>query len=212
MDNIFDEKRAEKVSTLVFSSFGFRSPIVRSKLNGVLDFCEKSVLIVPFAAFSIDFCITHEKNGLVRFGFDEDNIFCCEGPSSFDREYDYIYVPGGDTFKLLKTLQDMNLLCHIRRAVDNGSIYIGVSAGAELATCNLEYVKNLEDDNFSIQDFGGLSLVDEMIIPHSDQRYIFDKIHCMMTSDKGDRRLMEIPNDGVVIFSVEEGRREIKII
>lgn len=184
---------------LIFTSFGFRSPIVSEKLKGELETKGKSVLIVPFAGFNEINCAAREKAGLCEFGFEEENVFICQSKESIDCTYDYIYVPGGDTFKLLKAVREKGLMEPLRNMVEEGSIYIGVSAGAELATQNLEYVKFLEDNNYSIDNFDGLGLVEDIILPHYDQRGIFDKLCCASTGDV-KRKIVGINNDGVVIY------------
>lgn len=106
---------------LVLTSFGFKSPLIRGKLSGVLPVKGKTVLILPFAGVNIKACAEHESEGLVRFGYSPENIFICEDLHTLTRlNYDVIYVPGGNTFKLLKTVQNKGLMPALRNAVENG--------------------------------------------------------------------------------------------
>lgn len=196
----------------IFTSFGFRAPIIKEKLKAVLsDVATKTILIIPFAGFNSNKCADNEKSGLVEFGFTPENILVCRDKSSFNRVFDYIYVPGGDTFKLLNSVQNLDLMKCIKQFVDNGSVYIGVSAGAELATPNLEYVRYFEDNNYSIVDFKGLSLVNEVIIPHADQHQISEQF-LNVIGDTQRNNYLSIANDGLVVYDLNEGIASIEFI
>ena len=195
----------------IFTSFGFRAPIVREKLEGLLDTRNKSVLVLPFAGFNTESCAENEKNGLVAFGFEAENVFICAGREAFARKYDYIYLPGGYTFKLLSAMQSLNIMETLRQAVIGGATYIGASAGAEVASSDLEYVKLFEDNDYSCTDFIGLSLVDEVIIPHSDQHRVSEEMHAFL-GDARRRGFLMIPNDGVILYELTEGGCDIKFI
>lgn len=196
---------------LVFTSFGFRAPIVKAKLRDVIDTVDKTVLIVPFAGYDPVNCALNEKNGLLDFGFEEHNIYVCTDRSSFEMPYNYIYVPGGDTFKLLCAMKSMNLTESVKRAVNEGATYIGVSAGAELATVNLEYVRFLEDNNYSLDDYKGLSLVKDVIIPHADQHRVSEQMRSVL-DDEQRGRILSIANDEVAVYETSEGSIDIRII
>lgn len=196
---------------LVFTSFGFRAPIVEEKLRDVIATKNKTVLIVPFAGYDPVKCALNEKKGLVDFGFEEHNIYVCSDRSSFERSYNYIYVPGGYTFKLLSAMKSMNLMESVKRAVNEGATYIGVSAGAELATVNLEYVRFLEDNNYSLDDYEGLSLVKDVIIPHADQRRVPEQMSSVL-DDEQRGSILSIANDEVVVCELSEGSIDIRII
>lgn len=82
---------------------------------------------------------------------------------------DYIYVSGGDPFKLLSEIRKRKLYSRIRRLVlTNKTSYIGVSAGAYIASKSIEYVKQLEDDDYEENEYRALGLVSNPIICHSD--------------------------------------------
>ncbi len=75
-----------------------------------------------------------------------------------------IMVGGGNTFHLLKTLQDKDLLDTIRKKVRTGTPYIGWSAGSNLACptiCTTNDMPIVEPHNFS-----ALGLIPFQINPH----------------------------------------------
>ena len=172
--------RCSRPVKMIFSSFGFRSPIMREKYAKVIKqdntLKEKSCTIIPFAGFNIEKTFDAEKTGLIEFGFDPSMI------SVLDKDHmpfcapDYIYVPGGDPFKLLYNIREYVLKSEVRlRVLTYKTVYIGVSAGAYVACPDIEYVKQLEDDNVVNEDYSALGLVQNCIVCHSDH-YSYSQI------------------------------------
>ena len=186
---------------LILTSFGFRSPIVREKLKDVIAPEGKRILLVPYAGANIPVAAESEIQGLVEFGFSREMISAC-GDAGEAAEFDYMYVPEGDPFKLLKTLQENGLLAWLKRIVRNGTVYIGASAGAELAVNDLEYVTLLDDRYGNITDYKGLGLVNDIVLPHADQRDTTVKMKCKAFCEK-ERSLLCIANDSAAVYRRE---------
>jgi dipeptidase E len=91
-------------------------PEIRRFLAG-----RKRVAFVPFAAHHHDAYTAKVRERFGRMGFEIVR---------FDAEADAIFVGGGNTFRLLKTLYDRKLLTVIRDRVRAGLPYIGSSAGS----------------------------------------------------------------------------------
>lgn len=86
----------------------------------------KRVAFVPFAGFDRDAYTTRVRDRLGRMGFEVGQV---RGAKDLENA-DAIFVGGGNTFRLLKTLYDLALLDPIRERVRAGTLYMGSSAGS----------------------------------------------------------------------------------
>ena len=159
---------------IVFSSYGFRG-IMQERFKSVLPDKNKKILIVPLAGMTCEITGKAEKEGAWKVGFPEDKIsvFMDSNPEEFlHQQFDVIYVPGGNTFKLLHDVRKYHLDKLILDNFRNGADYIGVSAGAYLACPNIEYVMKIGDDDNHIKggDYSGLHLTDKYPLCHYDVR------------------------------------------
>ena len=87
----------------------------------------KVVAFVPFAAHDHAAYTAKIAERLGRMCFDVVPL------AELDRA-DAIFVGGGNTFRLLKTLYERNLLAEIRRRVQSGLSYLGSSAGSVITS------------------------------------------------------------------------------
>ena len=190
---------------MIFSSYGFRSPIMRAKFEKVIPqddmLCEKICLIIPYAGFNHERTVKAELNGLSEFGFQANHVIALDlnydGVLS-NQYFDYIYVPGGDPFKLLNDIKKQDLLDDIRdRVLKQNTIYIGVSAGVYIASSNIEYVKQLEDDNYLHNAYGALGLLPFSILCHSDH-YSFKQIKSC--KDLSVNPIITLQDDQMILY------------
>ena len=93
----------------------------------------RRVLFIPYALSDHD---GHVKT-LTERGLSADyelvGIHRCPDPRTAILEAEAIYVGGGNTFRLLHALYELNLLDPIRERVRAGVPYVGVSAGSNVA-------------------------------------------------------------------------------
>lgn len=189
---------------MLFSSFGFRSPLLREKFASVIptndSLKEKLCLILPYAGFHVEKTFEREKKGLVEFGFHPDRVRFVRAREDLTREIPhYLYVPGGNPFQLLKTIKEMGIREEIARLVQwEGTVYIGVSAGADLATKDLFYVKQLEDNNeIHDEDYKALGLIPEAILCHFDHHSVSTLMACQTISGT---TVIPIRDDQLVLY------------
>jgi dipeptidase E len=91
------------------------------------------VLFVPYAIKDHDFYVQRMVELDFASGRHLDSVHRAQDPRAAVEAAAAVYVGGGNTFLLLKTLQDLGLLEVIRRRVRDGAPYVGISAGTNLA-------------------------------------------------------------------------------
>src|SRR6476469_6640738 len=86
----------------------------------------KRVAFVPFAGFDRPAYTTKVRDRLGKMNYDVTEV---RGAKDLEG-VDAMFVGGGNTFRLLKTLYDLSLLDPIRKKVRGGLLYMGSSAGS----------------------------------------------------------------------------------
>jgi dipeptidase E len=127
-------------------------PFIRAFLGGA-----RRVAFVPFAAHDHDAYTTKVRDRLARMNLDVVPI------DDLDHA-DAIFVGGGNTFRLLKTLYDRDLLTTIRDRVRAGLPYLGASAGTVIAAPTMQTTNDMPI--VEPQSFAALGLIDFQINPH----------------------------------------------
>ena len=96
----------------------------------------QDVLFVPYAAitYSWDEYVAKVNNALGGVGVNVTGLHTCDKPLQAIASAQAIMVGGGNTWALLKQLQDMGAMKLIReRVLEDGIPYVGWSAGSNLA-------------------------------------------------------------------------------
>jgi len=99
----------------------------------------KRVAFVPFALFDRDAYTTRVRDRLAKIGFDVQQVRSARDLESVEA----IFVGGGNTFRLLKTLYDLDLLDPIRKSVGGGILYMGSSAGSVIAAPTIKTTNDM---------------------------------------------------------------------
>ena len=124
----------------------------------------KDVLFFPFALFDRDDYAAKAKSRFAAMGYSLESAHATDKPQKAIEQTDAIFIGGGNTFRLLKALQDLQLLEPIRRKVKSGAPYIGSSAGSNVAGPTIKTTKDMPI--VQPRSFDALGLVPFQISPH----------------------------------------------
>ena len=154
---------------LISNSTNAGEPYLEHPLKQIQDFLgEKKInaLFIPFAGVTISFDEYAErvKDRFNEIGHDITSIHNVPDPATAVEQAEAIVVGGGNTFHLVKLMQDHDLIGAIRRKVLDGIPYIGWSAGSNVACPTLRTTNDMpivEPHSFNV-----LNLVPFQINPH----------------------------------------------
>jgi dipeptidase E len=103
-------------------------PELRDAFGGV-----SRVLFIPHAIQARDGYVAKARPAFEEMGYGLDSLHEAFDPRRAIENAEAIFCGGGNTFRLLKTLDEMGVLPSIRRRVAEGMVYSGASAGSNLA-------------------------------------------------------------------------------
>lgn len=120
-----------------------------------------NIVFVPYAAvtFSYDEYTSKVNGSLNEVGLNVKGIHTFDDPKKAVQDADVIMVGGGNTWKLTRTLQENGLIDAVRSKVQNGTPYIGWSAGSNVAcptlrtTNDMPIVEPLSFETFNLVPF-----------------------------------------------------------
>jgi dipeptidase E len=124
----------------------------------------KRVLFVPFALYDRDAYATTARERFSKMGYEMTSVHHAIDEARALAETEAIFVGGGNTFRLLQTLYDRNLLGPIRQRVAEGMPYIGSSAGSNVAGPTIKTTNDMPI--VQPPSFDALGLVSFQINPH----------------------------------------------
>jgi dipeptidase E len=124
----------------------------------------RKVLFFPFALFDRDTYAAKAKARFAAMGYAMETAHAARDPHNAIEQTDAIFIGGGNTFRLLKALQDLDLLDPIRQRVKRGGPYIGSSAGSNVAGPTIKTTKDMPI--VQPRSFDSLGLVPFQISPH----------------------------------------------
>lgn len=102
----------------------------------IIDFLQTDeLLFIPYArpsGISHDAYTSNVQNALNPFGIKVTGVHTFEDPIAAVQQAKAIFIGGGNTFLLLKTLYEQGLVEVLRDVVANGTPYMGSSAGSNM--------------------------------------------------------------------------------
>ena len=162
----------------------------------------KNVLFIPYAAvtFSYDDYQKKVQERFAEFSVVVDSVHLHENPVKAVEEAEAIVIGGGNTFHLLKTMQDNKLIEPIRKKIQGGTPYIGWSAGSNV-TCPTICTTN-DMPIVEPQSFEALNLIPFQVNPH-----YLDAHPDGHAGETREQRIMEYiaANQDVYVAGLREG-------
>lgn len=159
-------------------------------------------LFIPYAGVTLTFddYASKVKARFNEVGHDIQSIHELDDPVSAVRNAEAIIVGGGNTFNLIKMIQDHQLIGPIREKVMNGTPYIGWSAGSNIACPTIRTTNDMPV--VEPKSFDALHLVHFQINPH-----YLDSNPDGHAGETREERIMEflVANQQMTVLGLREG-------
>ncbi len=124
----------------------------------------RTVLFFPFALYDRDSYAATAAARFAAMGYAMASAHAVADPREAIAGTDAIFIGGGNTFRLLKALQDLDLVEPIRRRVREGAAYIGSSAGSNVAGPTIRTTNDMPI--VQPRSFDAIGLVPFQLNPH----------------------------------------------
>jgi dipeptidase E len=124
----------------------------------------KRVLFVPFAIYDRNSYAGRARKRFSEIGYAVDSLHEATDARAAVQNAEGIFIGGGNTFRLLKALYDLDLLGAIRERVRLGMPYMGASAGSNVAAPSIKTTNDMPI--VQPPSFDSLGLVPFQINPH----------------------------------------------
>lgn len=149
---------------------------------------------------------------LVKIGFSRKNIKTLDSNKKLDKSFlknvDIVYVCGGNTFQYLNKIRKTGADRRIKKMVNRGASYFGISAGSILAGSSIDIAQICDGDEnkFRIRNFSGLKLTDVIVHPHYQEEdekevRIFEKVNKKKVIRLKDNQALLIKDKDIDIIS-----------
>ncbi|WP_026890869.1 peptidase E [Lacrimispora aerotolerans] len=172
----------------------------------------KTITFIPTASIveTVNFYVKSGRKALEDMGLLVDELeistASAEEITSKLKQNDYIYVTGGNTFFLLQEMKRTGTDQLIKEEVDSGKLYIGESAGAIVASADIEYAKGMDsvDEAPDLESFKALSLVDFYPVPHYNNPPFQEATKQIIDTYSSTLKLSPISNQEAILVNHEE--------
>jgi len=162
--------------------------------------CSRTVLFFPYALYNRDDYAAKAKARFLAMGYSIESAHATDNPQQAIERTDAIFIGGGNTFRLLKALQDLDLLEPIRRKVRNGTPYIGSSAGSNVAGLTIKTTKDMPI--VQPRSFESLGLVPFQISPH----YLDPDPNSLHMGETQEERILQfLEENETPVIGIREG-------
>jgi dipeptidase E len=172
---------------------------VGKQIKNFLGDIEK-VLFFPFALYDRDEYAAKAKARFTTLGYALKSAHTTPDARKAIEQTDAIFIGGGNTFRLLKALQDFELLDSIRRKIKSGAPYIGSSAGSNVAGPTIKTTKDMPIAQ--PRSFDSLNLISFQISPHYQDP---DPTSKHMGETQEERILQFLEENPTPVVGIREG-------
>ena len=172
---------------------------VESEIKSFLGSARR-VLFFPFALHDRDAYTATARRRFDAMGYSLESAHETAVPQKAVEETDAIFIGGGNTFRLLKALEDLDVLEAIRHKVSRGAPYIGSSAGSNVAGPTIKTTKDMP----IVQpcSFDSLGLVSFQISPH----YLDPDPNSTHMGETQEERILQFPEENdTPVVGIREG-------
>jgi dipeptidase E len=136
---------------------------VESEIKSFLGRAQR-VLFFPFALHDREAYTATARTRFGSMGYSVESAHETAVPQKAVEQSDAIFIGGGNTFRLLKALEDLDVIEPIRRKIRSGAPYLGSSAGSNVAGPTIKTTKDMPI--VQPRSFDSLGLVPFQISPH----------------------------------------------
>src|SRR6185312_4014773 len=140
-ETAFTKKRLLLISNSTLHGSGYLDH-AEAELREVLGET-KRVLFVPFALYDRAGYAAQAQARFEAMGYALNSLHEATDAKAAVDEAEAVFVGGGNTFRLLKTLYELELVERMRKRVDAGMLYIGSSAGAVVAAPTIKTTNDM---------------------------------------------------------------------
>jgi dipeptidase E len=158
------------------------------------------VLFFPYALHDRDGYAAKATERFAAMGYAMKSAHAANDPREAVAEADAIFIGGGNTFRLLKALQDLELIEPIRRRMQSGAPYIGSSAGSNVAGPTIKTTNDMPI--VQPPSFDALGLVPFQINPHFQDP---DPASTHMGETREERILQFLEENETPVLGMREG-------
>lgn len=171
---------------------------IRDFLGGEI----KTVLFVPFAGVRTSYAAYTQtvRERFEEMGYKLDSVHEASDPLNAVRSAEAVAIGGGNTFHLLRALYESKLIDVIRARVDEGTPFIGWSAGSNVACPTIRTTNDMPI--VEPQSLSALNLIPFQINPHYTDAQPAG--HAGETREERLNEFIEV-NAGVYIVGLREG-------
>lgn len=173
-------------------------PIVKSHFEGI-----SSLLFIPFArpdGISHDDYTEKVASVFATIGIKVKGLHTFEDKKQAVQQAEAIFTGGGNTFLLVKTLHELDLMHILKSVVEQGTPYLGTSAGSNIGGMNMKTTNDMPI--VYPPSFDTMGLVPFNINPH----YLDPNPDLKHNGETRETRIKEfLTQNNIPVIGVREG-------